>query len=69
MNEALESMLGGRSVKLYEEDREILEDLSLSFEQLIMRCKSIIRSITKIRDNYGIILDSRLIVTIKSLSV
>ncbi len=69
MNEALESMLGGRSVKLYEEDREILEDLSLSFEQLIMRCKSMIRSITNIRDNYRIILDSRLNDTIKTLTV
>jgi magnesium transporter len=69
MNEALESMLNGRSIKLYEEDREILEDLSLSFEQLIMRCKSMIRSITNIRDNYRIILDSRLNDTIKTLTV
>jgi magnesium transporter len=69
MNEALESMLSGRSVRLYEEDREILEDLSLSFEQLIIRCKSMIRSITNIRDNYRIILDSRLNDTIKTLTV
>lgn len=69
MNEALESMLNGRSIKLYEEDEEILEDLSLSFEQLIIRCKSMIRSITNIRDNYRIILDSRLNDTIKLLTV
>jgi magnesium transporter len=69
MNEALENMLDGKGVRLYEDDREILEDLSLSFEQLMIRCRSMIKSITNIRDSYRIVLDSRLNDTIKLLTV
>ncbi len=69
MNEALESMLDGKNIKLYEDDREILEDLSLSFEQLILRCSSAIKGITNIRDSYSMILDSKLNDTIKLLTV
>lgn len=68
-NDALENMLDGRGIKLYEDDKEILEDLSLSFEQLIVRCRSMIKAITNIRDSYRIILDSRLNDTIKLLTV
>lgn len=69
MNQSLETVLDGRGLRLYEDDREILEDLSLSFEQLMIRCRSMIKSITNIRDSYRIILDSRLNDTIKLLTV
>ena len=69
MNDALETMLDGKTIKLYEDDREILEDLSLSFEQLIVRCRSMIKSMSNIRDSYSMILDSRLNDTIKLLTV
>ncbi len=68
-NTALEKILGGKILPLYEDDRDIIEDLSIDFEQLIARCKSLLRSITNVRDSYRAVMDTRLNETIRLLTV
>lgn len=68
-NTALERILNGRLLALYEDDRELVEDLSIEFEQLIARCKSLLRTITNVRDSYRAVMDTRLNETIRSLTV
>lgn len=68
-NTALEKILGGRLLKLYEDDRDLVEDLSIEFEQLIARCKSLLRTITNVRDSYRAVMDTRLNETIRLLTV
>lgn len=68
-NTALEKLLGGRLLKLYEEDKDLVEDLSIDLEQLIARCKSLLRTITNVRDSYRAVMDTRLNETIRLLTV
>lgn len=68
-NTALEKILGGRLLQLYEDDRDLVEDLSIEFEQLIARCKSLLRTITNVRDSYRAVMDTRLNETIRLLTV
>ena len=68
-NTALEKMLGGRLLKLYEDDRDVVEDLSIDLEQLIARCKSLLRTITNVRDSYRAVMDTRLNETLRILTV
>ncbi|USN96667.1 MAG: magnesium transporter CorA family protein [Candidatus Nomurabacteria bacterium] len=68
-NSALEKILGGRLLPLYEDDRDLVEDLSIEFEQLIARCKSLLRTITNVRDSYRAVMDTRLNETIRLLTV
>lgn len=68
-NTALEKILSGRMLTLYEDDREIVEDLSIEFEQLIARCKSLLRTITNIRSSYRAVVDTRLNEKIRLLTV
>jgi len=68
-NTALEKILGGRLLTLYEDDRDLVEDLSIEFEQLIARCKSLLRTITNVRDSYRAVMDTRLNETIRLLTV
>lgn len=68
-NTALEKILGGKLLKLYEDDRDLVEDLSIEFEQLIARCKSLLRTITNVRDSYRAVMDTRLNETIRLLTV
>lgn len=68
-NTALEVMLSGKVLPLYADDQEIVEDLSIEFEQLISRCKSLLRTITNIRSSYRAVADSRLNETIRLLTV
>jgi magnesium transporter len=68
-NTALEKLLGGRLMKLHEDDKELVEDLSIDFEQLIARCKSLLRTITNVRDSYRAVMDTRLNETIRLLTV
>lgn len=68
-NTALEKILGGRIVQLYEDDRDLVEDLSIDIEQLIARCKSLLRTITNVRDSYRAVMDTRLNETIRLLTV
>lgn len=68
-NTALEKILSGRVLHLYEDDRDLVEDLSIEFEQLIARCKSLLRTITNVRDSYRAVMDTRLNETIRLLTV
>ena len=68
-NTATEKLLSGRMLKLSEDDRDLVEDLSIDFEQLIARCKSLLRTITNLRDSYRAVMDTRLNETIRLLTV
>lgn len=68
-NAALEKFLSGKLVNLYEDDRDVIEDLSIDMEQLIARCKSLLRTITNLRDSYRAVMDTRLNETMRLLTV
>lgn len=68
-NNAVEKLLSGRLLKLYEDDKDLVEDLSIDLEQIIVRCKSLLRTITNVRDSYRAVMDTRLNETIRILTV
>ncbi|NCU37621.1 magnesium transporter CorA family protein [Candidatus Saccharibacteria bacterium] len=70
-NVALEKTLSPRTklINLKEEDSEIVEDLSVDIEQVIARCKSLLRTITNVRDSYRAVMDTRLNETMRILTV
>lgn len=68
-NTAVEKLPSGKILPLYEDDRDLVEDLSIDLEQLIARCKSLIRTITNTRDSYRAVMDTRLNETIRLLTV
>lgn len=68
-NTSLENLLGGGLIRLYEDDRDLVEGLSIDVEQLIGRCKSLLRTITNVRDSYRAVMDTRLNETIRLLTV
>lgn len=68
-NTALEKLLNGKLLKLYEDDKDLVEDLSVDVEQLIARCTSLLRTITNVRDSYRAVMDTRLNETIRILTV
>ncbi len=68
-NNAIEKLLGGRLIKLYEDDKDLVEDLSIDLEQIIVRCKSLLRTITNVRDSYRAVMDTKLNETIRILTV
>jgi len=68
-NTAIEKLLSGKLLKLREEDRGLVEDVSIDLEQLISRCKSLLRTITNTRDSYRALMDTRLNETIRLLTV
>lgn len=70
-NVALEKTLNPRFnlLKLGEDDQDIVEDLSVDIEQVIARCKSLLRTITNVRDSYRAVMDTRLNETMRVLTV
>lgn len=68
-NTALENLLSGKIIVLYEDDKDIIEDLSIDLEQLIARCTSLLRTITNLRDSYRAVMDTRLNETMRILTV
>jgi magnesium transporter len=68
-NSAIEKLLGGKLLRLYEDDRDLVEDVSIDLEQLINRCRSLLRTITNVRDSYRAVMDARLNETIRLLTV
>lgn len=68
-NTALERTLGGNILELYDTDQEIVEDLSIDLEQLIARCKSLLRTITNLRDSHRAVMNMRLNETMRILTV
>ena len=68
-NTAIEKLLGGRLLTLYEDDHDLVEDLSIDLEQLMSRCKSLLRTITNVRDSYRAVIDTQLNETVRILTV
>ncbi len=70
-NTALEKTLNKKSrlITLEEDDLESVEDLSVDIEQVIARCKSLLRTITNVRDSYRAVMDTRLNETMRILTV
>lgn len=68
-NTALEKLLSGKIINLYEDDKDLVEDLSIELEQLIARCTSLLRTITNLRDSYRAVMDTRLNETMRILTV
>ncbi|MFZ1258588.1 MAG: magnesium transporter CorA family protein [Candidatus Saccharimonas sp.] len=70
-NTALEKTLSPKAklITLDEEDGETVEDLSVDIEQVIARCKSLLRTITNVRDSYRAVMDTRLNETMRILTV
>jgi len=70
-NTALEKTLNQKFklIRLAEEDQEMVEDLSVDIEQVIARCKSLLRTITNVRDSYRAVMDTRLNETMRILTV
>lgn len=64
----LQKLLSGRFLKLYEKDRDLVEDLSLSTVQLIERCKADLKNIVNIRESYSTIITNNLNRVIKLLT-
>jgi magnesium transporter len=68
-NLAIEKLLSGKLLRLYEDDRDLIEDVSIDLEQLIARCKSLLRTITNVRDSYRAVIDTRVNETVRLLTV
>ncbi|MFA5994364.1 MAG: magnesium transporter CorA family protein [Parcubacteria group bacterium] len=49
----LQKMLNGRNVTLYEDDRDLVEDIFLSNGQMVEMAKSTLRYVVNIRDTYS----------------
>lgn len=67
-NTALEKLLGGKLLPLREDDLDLVEDLSIDLEQLIARCKSLLRTITNFRTSYSAVMDTQLNSAIRLLT-
>ena len=69
MNSSLEKLLNSNALKLFDNDADMVEDLSIDLEQLIARCKSQLRTITNLRDSYRAMMDSQLNATMRLLTI
>ena len=67
-NAALQKMLAGAYLRLYEEDKDLVEDLMLGTGELIELCKHNMKNIVNIRDSYSTIMTHNLNRTIKLLT-
>lgn len=68
-NTALEKIRAGKFLHLAEDDRDLVENLSVDMEQVIARCKSLLRTITNVRDSYRAVMDTKLNETMRLLTV
>lgn len=69
MNWAIERLMATSGLRLRADDKDDVEDLSIDLEQVIARCKSLLRTITNVRDSYRAVMDTRLNETIRLLTV
>lgn len=69
MNLSLDRLTVHRSLRLDTDDKDDVEDISIDLEQVIVRCKSLLRTITNVRDSYRAVMDARLNETIRLLTV
>lgn len=69
-NTSLQRMITNSTLlTMYEEDKELVEDVTIELAQLTARCKSLLRTITNLRDSYRAVMDTRLNETIRLLTV
>lgn len=68
-NTSLEKIRAGKFLSLAEDDRDLVENLSVDMEQVIARCKSLLRTITNVRDSYRAVMDTKLNETMRILTV
>lgn len=64
----LKVLVGGRYLKLYEDDKDIIEDLTLSTAELIELTKSRMKALANIRQAYDTIVTTNLNQTFKRLT-
>ncbi len=68
-NTSLEKIRAGKYFRLHDDDRDLVEDLSVDMEQVISRCKSLLRTINNLRDSYRAVMDTRLNETMRILTI
>lgn len=68
VNIVLENILYGKILRLFEEDEDLIEDVSLSTEQLIELSKATLKNIVNIRESYSTIMSNNLNKTMKLLT-
>lgn len=68
MSAMLHRLLVGKHIELYEQDEDIVEDLTLATEQSIEACRSYIKSIGSIRDSHATIASNNLNRSMKILT-
>jgi len=56
----LSALQSGRYMKLYEDDREMVDDISLNTNELIEQCKSRLRTVVNVRQAYDVIATNNL---------
>ncbi|PIR97429.1 MAG: hypothetical protein COT91_01330 [Candidatus Doudnabacteria bacterium CG10_big_fil_rev_8_21_14_0_10_41_10] len=56
----LEQLVTGKILQLYERDKDLVEDLALSAEQIIIQARASLRTIVNIREAYSTILTNNL---------
>jgi magnesium transporter len=69
LRHVLTKILGGKTLELYQDDKELVEDLQLNNEQLIERSKSNLTNIVNIRQAHEVISTNRLNRVMKVLTV
>lgn len=68
-NDALAKLGGGSFLNLSPGELATVDDISIEFQQLIARCKSLLRTITNVRDSFRAVMDTRLNETMRILTV
>jgi len=68
INTVLDTLLRGKFFVLYEQDKDLIEDLSLANEQLVELCRLNLKSIVNIRDAYSTVMTHSLNRVIKILT-
>jgi magnesium transporter len=67
-NTMLTKLMSGKYFKLYEEDKDLIEDMYLSHNQLIVLCRANLKNIVNIRDAYSTIMTNNLNRILKMLA-
>lgn len=68
-NVILRRVLLGKHIKLYREDKELVEDLLLSNEQSVEECRSTLKTVVNIREAHSTIMTNNLNRVMKVLTV
>jgi magnesium transporter len=67
-DDILEDLLSGKYLRLYEDDKELVEDVLIATKQLIDMCKRRLKRIHSIREGYATIVSNNLNQTMKRLT-